>query len=88
MTSDIANGAVIKEKLNPNAVKLVVLQREMLFALTPYSQPWGIIQCNADDVLTGGGFATGGGKDVHPTISAKNANGWAAALVNTGAHPH
>jgi len=37
-------------------------------------------------VVTGGGFATGGGKDVHPTISAKNANGWAVALVNIGTY--
>lgn len=46
----------------------------------------GHIQCNKDEVVTGGGFATGGGMDVHPTISGKKANGWSAVLVNVGTY--
>lgn len=83
-TADLANGAVTKEKLNPNAVKLVVVEREAEFEIPGPGIGAGSVECNSNEVVTGGGVFINGGATAYPIASEKsNTNGWAAIGFNT-----
>jgi hypothetical protein len=83
-TADLANGAVTKEKLNPNAVKLVVVEREAEFEIPGHSVGGGSVECNSNEVVTGGGVFINGGATAYPIASSRgDDNGWTALGFNT-----
>ena len=82
-TPDLATAAVTKEKLNPNAVKLVVIQRESDLIPIPASQGRELrVDCNSNEVATGGGFRSGEGVNVF--VNTGSGNGWAVVAFNPG----
>jgi hypothetical protein len=84
-TSKIPNGAVTKEKLNPNAVKLVVVQREQIGPdIPPHSVKEFHVDCGAQETATGGGFS--GDTEVDGTVisSQRSGNGWSVVMGNFG----
>src|SRR5437867_1910473 len=49
--SDIPNATVTKEKLNPNAVKIVVFSRTKQLDAAPDSVPAGDVQCKPPQMI-------------------------------------
>ena len=76
-TPDLATASVTKEKLNPSAVKLVVIEREKVFTVEPNSQTNNFVNCNPDEIVIGGGF-----ENALVDSSNKGINGWHIRVLN------
>ena len=81
------NATINKEGFADKDVKLVVSSRTKQLDAPPVSMPAGDVQCQQDEVVTGGGF-----KLNDPTFSTiissnKVSNGWAVTFMNNGDRP-
>ena len=79
----IANGAVTKEKLNPNAVKLVVIQREGEDeTIPPHSEHFTFATCNSDEVEQEADLLQT--QMLRLELASKAGNGWGVTFFNAG----
>ena len=81
------NATINKEDLADKAVKLVVSSRTKQLDAPPVSMPAGDVQCQQDEVVTGGGFKLDDPTASTIIASNKMSNGWAVSFVNNGDRP-
>lgn len=81
------NATINKEDLADKAVKLVVSSRTKQLDAPPVSMPAGDVQCQIDEVVTGGGFKLNDPAASTIIASNKMSNGWAVSFVNNGDRP-
>jgi hypothetical protein len=90
MTSDLANGAVTKDKISPFALKLVTVSRQANFNSIPNSNSFGDVKCNKGETATGGGYWNGmPSKGVVTFMSApkSDSSGWVVLVHNPDSYP-
>jgi hypothetical protein len=90
-TPDIADSAVTKQKLNPNAVTLVMAERMTNFVVPAHSLKYDTAKCNVGEVVTGGGFVASGafkGAVVTQSVPLINVNGWGVVAYNPDTVEH
>ena len=79
----IKNGEVKTEDLAGDAVTLVVTERlSGTVFISPGESGTAIAECNDDEVVTGGGFAIGGGNEIFVRTSTVQGNGWGVSALN------
>jgi hypothetical protein len=81
-TNDLATAAVTKEKLNPNAVKLVLVERTEEFTVRGSDAAVGHVLCDSGEFVTGGGFKAITGPSFNVWTSTKSGNGWSIGVDN------
>lgn len=83
LSEDIKNGEVKTVDLASDAVTLVVTERiSDVVIVPPGEQAAAAVECNDDEVVTGGGFSLSIGSDTVPRSSAPFENGWEAQARN------
>jgi hypothetical protein len=85
---DLGTGAVTKEKLNPNAVKLVKIQRENEATVQRDDRTTIHVDCSSNEIATGGGYfapvPVGAIPELFITRTNAEGNGWTIDVVNFG----
>jgi hypothetical protein len=90
-TQDLANGAVTKDKISPFALKLVTVESHAIFDVPAHSNAGTVVNCNKNEVVTGGGFIINEPDKPIVTWQSKaliSSNGWSVAGRNTDDASH
>jgi hypothetical protein len=78
------NSTIEEEDTGDRDIKLVVSSRTKQLDAPAVSMPAGDVQCEKDEVVTGGGFKLNDPTASTIIASNKMSNGWAVSFVNNG----
>jgi hypothetical protein len=83
---EASNVTIAEKTLGDKTIKLIVFSRTSEIDAPPASNPAGEVQCNSNEVVTGGGFTLSEPSISDVVASNKVRNGWALSFVNFGDH--